>query len=687
MKSLLLEIYTEEIPALELEKAGTFFKNTLEKYLKDNELPFQPGKLYLTPRRIAYRSEGVTEKQADRTEEVFGPYKQYALDQDGKPTKALLGFLKSKKRDLDSISFKADSKGERVYFKEERIGATLESLLQPFFNKHLMPKFPFKKSMRWGTRNYSFSRPVYNLLAILGGEVLDISYHDLIANNKTFGHSILHFEPIVITDDADYERLLREQKVVADMEIRQEMIATEIKKIDAAHDFQSDLDPRLLKEVANLVEYPVPFLGTFSADYLELPQELLISSMKKHQKYFPVYQDGVLANYFIGVANIPMDSKKAIIAGNQRVLKARLDDAQFFFSEDLKRGLEPLLPRLDKVLFQKDLGSYGDKIRRIKATALELNQRLEFNLSTERVAQGADLIKVDLVTGMVNEFAELQGVAGFYYATKLGYSQEIALAIKEHYQPKTVNDPVPESKLSLLLALSDKLDTLVGGFLAGLAPTGSKDPFALRRAALSLLKILTELKEPLPIDTYIDVALNSFKLTGDVKGNLIIFFKDRLKNFLRGDYAADIVAAITDRSNIINASTLKLCQAMKNFKADPDANQLVFLMKRITNILKKDLGKLSGEVNEALLKENAEKVVYQWILDHRKDYFTAIKEEAFEDALKIALTAFEPLDQFFLDVMVNDDDLALRQNRQLMLQTLFTLLNEIAALDQLVVKK
>lgn len=682
MKNLFFEFYTEEIPPFELYLAVSSIEGFIENFATKHNIKMESGKMFSTPRRIAYLTKA-EEKQSDRKEIIWGPYKHIAFDANGNPTKALESILKSKNKKQEDILYKKDEKGEKIYFEEDVKGKHITELL-PELMETILTKIPFKKSMKWVNYTYTFTRPIHNISLMFDNKVVPFKYHNLETNDLTYGHLILNHDEIKLENVEKYEEYLLNKQVIASAEKREEKILNDIKLLEEKHNFKVIIDEDLLKEVVNIVEFPNPFVGTFDEKYLVLPKELLISTMKKNQKYFYVNDlSGNLLNYFIGVANIPMDKDEAIIKGNQRVIRARFEDARFFFEEDIKTGLTPLIPKLGDVLFQKQLGTYKDKVDRIKKIALKLNKQLNFNIDEQLINDGADLIKVDLLTGMVGEFPELQGIAGFYFANKLGINKDIALSIKEHYLPKTMTDEMPSIPLSLLLSISDKLDTLVGGFIAGMEPTGSKDAFGLRRIALSLLKIFTENNYTLSLDEYFDIAIECFTVKQSPKDNLILFFKERLKYFLRNNYDSDIVDAVMFKSNVINSITINLCEAVKEFKNNENFNNLVFLMKRIENILKDDLTKLTGEINSELLSLPEEIALCQWIDNNKANYKQLIIKKEFVNALTLAIDSFQTLDTFFLKVLVNDKDENIRKNRQLLLITLYNVINEIASLNQL----
>jgi len=687
-KELLIELYVEEIPPFELYKLNDFFKNEIEKFLKSNDIKFENGMILSTPRRVAYCATEVSEKQDDKDVIVYGPYKHIAFDSNGEPTKALLGFLRGKGKSLDDISYQKDKKGEKIYFKNSIKGKTLEELLNDFTNKILMKKAPFKKSMKWSSHKYTFIRPIHSILALYGGETLNIRYENLVASNKTKGHLILANKELEINSIEEYKLKLRESFVIVNAKERKELILSQIKEIENKNNFKVMLDDYLLKEVVNIVEYPACFVGTFSKDFLVLPAEVLEISMKKHQKYFPVYDNnGKITNHFLGIANVPLEGREAIINGNERVLRARLSDAKFFYEDDLKKGLEILIPKLKDVLFQQKLGSYADKTKRIEQIALKLNKDLNYNVSEEKIKKSASLIKVDLLTGMVNEFAGLQGIVGTHYAQKLGIENDVALSIMEHYQPKTVNDEIPESNLSVLMALADKLDTLVGGFTAGLAPTGSKDPFALRRASLSILKIITQRNDDLELKDYFITPISILKGSNDddLLNILINFFKERFKFFLKNNYKPDVVEAVTVKSDIINKTTVELCDSLNNFKNDSESKELILLIKRITNILKSDLHTVKGDINESLFDTQEEKELFSWLNNNSDKFNSLFNQNKFKEAFEVALTAYNVLDKFFDKVLVNDENPDIKRNRQLLLKNLYSLFTNFVALEKLVI--
>jgi glycyl-tRNA synthetase beta chain len=685
---LLLELYVEEIPPFELYKLNDFFKTEIEKFLNENDISFEDGKILSTPRRVAYLSSNVSSKQANKDLIVYGPYKHIAFDSEGNPTKVLSGFLKGKNKNLEDLSYESDKKGEKIFFKETIKGKTIEQLINDFVNKILIKKAPFAKSMKWASNNYTFIRPIHSILALYGENVLNVEYENLKASNKTRGHLILANKVLEIKSPSEYESKLKENFVIPSSKERKDLILSQIKEIEEKNNFKVMIDEHLLKEVINIVEYPASFIGTFSDEFLDLPAEVLIISMKKHQKYFPIYDNNNnITNYFLGVANVPLEGRESIINGNQRVLKARLSDAKFFYEDDLKKGLDILIPKLESVLFQKKLGSYADKVERIKNIALALNKSLNYGVSEEKIKESANLIKVDLLTGIVGEFAGLQGIIGTHYAQKLGYDKEVALTIMEHYQPKTVNDEIPSSDLSILMAMSDKLDTLVGGFTAGLAPTGSKDPFALRRASLSILKIMTQKNDDLQLKDYfinpiliLENAPNEALLS-----QLIDFFKERFKFFLKNNYKSDVVDAVTLKSDIINKTTVDLCDALNNFKDGDESRKLILLIKRITNILKEDLFTLTGEINTLLLQTEEEKELFNWLQENSDKFKKLFIENNFKEAFELALTSYHILDSFFEKVLVNDENEDIKKNRQLLLKNLYSLLTNFVALEKLVI--
>ena len=684
-KDLLFEIYTEEIPPFELYKLNDFLKSEIEKFLKENEISFENPQLFSTPRRVAFKAENVSSKQEDKEVTVYGPYKKIAFDENNNPTKALQGFLKGKGKTLDDILFQKDKKGERIYFKDFVKGKNLDELLNDFL-EFFIKKAPFKKSMKWGTNKYTFIRPIHGILALYGEQTLNLKFENLKSSNKTKGHPILIKKDIEIKSPSSYEETLKNNYVIPSLNERKQIILKQIKDLEEKNNFKVIVDEYLLKEVVNIVEYPVCFVGTFNDEFLILPPEVLELSMKKHQKYFPVYnKENKITNHFLGIANVPV--KDSIVSGNERVLKARLSDAKFFYEDDLKKGLEILIPKLKDVLFQAKLGTYADKIKRVEYIALKLNETLNLNLSEEKIKKSASLIKTDLLTGMVGEFAGLQGIIGTHYALKLGIEEDIALTIMEHYQPKTVNDEVPQNELSVLMALSDKLDSLVGGFMAGLAPTGSKDPFALRRASLSILKILTQREENTELKNYFIPAIQSFsnKQDEELLKTLVNFFKERFKFFLKSQYKPDVVEAVISNSDIINGNTVKLCDALNNFKNDKKSKELILLIKRIKNILKEDLGNIDGKINEDLFQTEEEKNLYDWLKKNTDILFKLFKENEFKKAFETSLGAYELLDKFFDKVLVNDKNPDLKKNRQLLLNELYSLFTKFVSIEKLVI--
>jgi glycyl-tRNA synthetase beta chain len=691
-ESLLVEILTEELPPKALARLMEAFSHGLFEGLQDkNFLPpeaeFTP---YATPRRLAVLISSVLAKQADRVVERKGPALASALDANGQPTPALFGFAKSCGTDVHKLERQAGEKGEYFVYRAKQKGEPLRNHLAAIVETALK-KLPVPKTMRWGAGEAQFVRPVHGVILLHGKKVVPGTVLGLKSGNMTRGHRFLSTCMLVIRNAKDYERILKQQgKVIALFEARREMIA---KALDvAAHQVGKGVrwdlgkSAELVDEVTSIVEYPVVLAGAFDKAFLTVPKECLVISMQQHQKYFPLAgARGELLPNFLFVSNMKAANPKEIIRGNERVLRARLSDARFFFDQDRKTKLEERVPRLADVVYHNKLGSQLGRVDRIQKMAGEIARLLQVDdVAAERAAM---LAKADLLTDMVGEFPELQGIMGCYYARHDGESPVVAAAIEQHYYPKTAGGALPDEAAAICVALADKLDTLTGIFGIGLAPGGDKDPFGLRRAALGVVRILTEKSLGLDVLELLTLARGHFPagvVADSVAQDLHSFMLERLKPYLRDKlFEADEIDAIVSLNPTRFDQVLPRLRALQGFRALPQAEALAAANKRIRNILKQAGGVPVTMIDQALLREPAEQQLAQEVEALRVQVEALLNEGNYVVALQ-ALASLRPaVDAFFDQVMVMVEEKALRHNRLALLADLSNLFLGAADISKL----
>ena len=690
--SLLVEILTEELPPKALARLMEAFSHGLFEGLKDkNFLPpeaeFTP---FATPRRLAVLISSVLAKQADRVVERKGPALATALDASGQPTPALLGFAKSCGADVSKLERQAGEKGDYFVYRAKQNGEPLKNYLAAIVEAALK-KLPVPKTMRWGAGEAQFVRPLHGVILLHGKKVVPGMVLGLKSGNKTRGHRFLSTGPLTIRNAKDYAKVLKQQgKVIASFETRRETIASALESAThkAGKGVHWDLgkSAELVDEVTSIVEYPVVLAGTFDKMFLAVPKECLVISMQQHQKYFPLADArGELLPNFLFVSNMKATNPKDIIHGNERVLRARLSDARFFFDQDRKTKLEERVPRLANVVYHNKLGSQLQRAQRLQKLAGQVARVLQADASLAERA--ATLAKADLLTDMVGEFPELQGIMGRYYARHDGEAPAVAAAIEQHYFPKTAGGALPEEAVAICVALADKLDTLTGIFGIGLAPSGDKDPFGLRRAALGVVRILAEKSLALDVLELLTLARGHFPagvVADSVAQDLHAFMLERLKPYLRDKlFEADEIDAIVSLNPTRFDQVLPRLKALQAFRALPQAEALAAANKRIRNILKQAGGTAVTTVDPALLREPAEQQLAQEVEALRAQVQPLFSAGNYAAALK-ALASLRPaVDEFFDKVMVMAEDTALRHNRLALLTNLSNLFLGAADISKL----
>ena len=692
MAELLLELLSEEIPARMQVRAADDLKRLVTDGLKKAGLGYSIARSYVTPRRMALVIDGLPEKQPDVREERKGP-------KVGAPEKAIQGFLGSTGLTLEQCEIQEGKKGSFYVAVIEKKGQNTITVLPEIITTALNA-LPWPKSMKWGANSLKWVRPLQNILCILNGAVVPFDFGPVTSCGYTRGHRFMAPKDFSVDDFASYENLLREHKVILDQNERKEAIKEAAIQVAKDEGFVLKDDEGLLNEVTGLVEWPVVHAGAIDDEFMSVPQECLITSMRSHQKYFSCLKDdGSLAPRFIVVANkTAPDGGKAIIAGNERVLRARLSDAKFFWDQDLKKKLEDLLPKLDDMLFHAKLGSMGQKVQRMEKLSGELSGMIE-GADLGRTCRAAHLAKADLVSEMVYEFPELQGLMGEYYAKHNGEDPAVAKAIADHYAPQGPSDDCPSAPDSVAVSLADKIDTLVGFWSIDEKPTGSKDPFALRRAALGVIRLILENNLRLNLLKVFSEGHTAFSTvnglssvpanTADNEQSLLDFFADRLKVYLKDEgIAHDMITAVFakgDEDDLVRL--LARVKALKEFLSSDDGANLVAAYRRAANIVrieeKKDDAKYDGAVDASLLEENEEKQLFEKLAPVMGTLEKALEEEKFTEAMGALASLRGPVDAFFDKVTVNCDAADVRANRLRLLSQIGHALDSIADFSKL----
>ncbi|MEW6131724.1 MAG: glycine--tRNA ligase subunit beta [Pseudomonadota bacterium] len=695
--NLLVELFVEELPPKALKKLGESFAELLSASLKAQGLAAEDAQVasYASPRRLGVHVRNVLAQAPDKSVSQKLMPVAVGLNANGQATPALLKKLAALGADaaiVDKLRREGEGRNEALFLDTVVAGAKLADGLQKALDETLA-RLPIPKVMTYqladGWSDVKFVRPAHRLVALYGSEVVPVSVLGLTAGRETRGHRFEAKNPLVAIGDADsYAQQLRiEGAVIASFAERRAEIVRQIEAAAAKHGLKPIEDEALLDEVTALVERPNVLTGQFDEVFLEVPQECLILTMKANQKYFPLLDaNGKLTNKFLIVSNIAPADASAVIGGNERVVRPRLADARFFFDQDRRKPLESRVPGLAKVVYHSKLGSQGERVERVMAIARAIGEKLgseELALQADRAAL---LAKADLLTDMVGEFPELQGIMGRYYAQHDGLGDAIAIAIEDHYKPRFSGDELPRNDVGACVALADKLETLAGLFGIGQIPTGDKDPFALRRHALGVLRILIEKKLPLDLGDLVNTAFAAFPkgMLAHAHAELETFMFERLGGMMReqGYTANEVEAVLSLRPARIDKVPLQL-QAVRAFSKLPEAASLAAANKRVGNILKKVEGGVPAAVNQNLLNEEAEKALYRALLEIKPKADTAFESGDYTGSLTAQAVLRPVVDTFFDDVMVNADDPALKANRLALLSQLHQTMNRVADLAKL----
>ena len=671
-ETLLIELGTEELPPKILKKLALSFLEQIKIQLDSADLSYEGIKWFATPRRMAVLISALESQQADKIIEKRGPAINVAFDADGNASKAAMGWARSNGIEIEQAQRLKTDKGEWLLYRSTQTGKSVEEIIPEMVNT-AVAKLAIAKPMRWGSARTQFIRPVHTLTLLYGAKIINGKTLGVSASNKVTGHRFHHHGLVTIEHADDYISALKKAYVIADYDERRELISEQIKEVADSINGRALIDDELLDEVTGLVEWPVTLVGGFDQSFLDIPAEPLIYSMKDHQKYFPVVnKEGKLINKFIFVTNIESKDPQQIVFGNEKVIRPRLADAEFFFNTDKKQTLESRLEKLESVLFQKQLGSVKEKSERIaKLSGFIANQLNENEADAYRAGL---LSKTDLLTDMVQEFPQVQGTMGKYYARNDGESEAIAQALEDQYRPRYAGDNLPDGQIGCALAIADKVDSLVGIFGINQAPKGDKDPFALRRAAIGLIRIIIEKDLNLDIEILIHKSIEAFsdKLSNENTAvNVIDFVMGRFRAYyLEKNINIDVIQAVLAKKPTAPLDFDKRIKAVNYFRGLAEAETLAAANKRVGNILAKFDGKLYETFNDALAQEDEEKLLAKVFSNIESSISPLLANQNYQAALTELVVLKAPIDNFFDNVMVMSDDEAVKINR-------LTLLNQI----------
>ena len=684
---LLLEIGVEELPSRFGQTTLDQIENNLSKLLKEERINFDNIEKYATPRRLTFVIKNLADKATDLEEEVKGPAKKIAVDADGNFTKPALGFMKSKGLDPENVYFKQLGNAEYLFGTIKQEGKHTSEVL-----KNIVPEaiknVTFPKAMRWGGKNMRFARPIRWMVALLNNEILDIDLEGIKSSNITRGHRFLGEREFEVNSVEEYFEKLDKNFVVLDQHKRKEMIREQAIEVAKSLGGEVELDEDLLEEITFLVEYPTAFYGEFDEEYVKLPKEVVTTPMKEHQRYFPVLKDGKLLPNFIAVRNGDSNRIDLVKAGNEKVLRARLADALFFYHEDTKKPLESFVDKLQTVVFQAKLGTVYDKTLRIEKLSQVILNELNMTESKENTLRAAKLCKADLVTNMVFEFTELQGIMGRDYAQVSGENEEVCQGIFEHYLPRFAGDILPETNTGIALSIADKLDSIAGFFAIGIKPSGSQDPYALRRQALGILSILLDRKLSVNLNNLINAALDNYSNLEfnkeEVASQIVEFFVERVKNLFKDlGIRYDVIDAVLNNNldDISDIHTRAL--ELNRWLQKDELVEMLTAFNRVATLAEKATTDI---VKEDLLKEDAEIKLYNGFKEIKSNVESLLLDKKYNEALDAFATLRPLVDNLFDNVMVMDKDEAIKENRLGLLKQIYSTMLTICDLSKIVYK-
>ena len=684
---LLLEIGVEELPSRFGQTTLDQIENNLSKLLKEERINFDNIEKYATPRRLTFVIKNLADKATDLEEEVKGPAKKIAVDADGNFTKPALGFMKSKGLDPENVYFKQLGNAEYLFGTIKQEGKHTSEVLKTIVPEAIK-NVTFPKAMRWGGKNMRFARPIRWMVALLNNEILDIDLEGIKSSNITRGHRFLGEREFEVNSVEEYFEKLDKNFVVLDQHKRKEMIRKQAVEVAKSLGGEVELDEDLLEEITFLVEYPTAFYGEFDEEYVKLPKEVVTTPMKEHQRYFPVLKDGKLLPNFIAVRNGDSNRIDLVKAGNEKVLRARLADALFFYHEDTKKPLESFVDKLQTVVFQAKLGTVYDKTLRIEKLSQVILNELNMTESKENTLRAAKLCKADLVTNMVFEFTELQGIMGRDYAQVSGENEEVCQGIFEHYLPRFAGDILPETNTGIALSIADKLDSIAGFFAIGIKPSGSQDPYALRRQALGILSILLDRKLSVNLNNLINAALDNYSNLEfnkeEVASQIVEFFVERVKNLFKDlGIRYDVIDAVLNNNldDISDIHTRAL--ELNRWLQKDELVEMLTAFNRVATLAEKATTDI---VKENLLKEDAEIKLYNGFKEIKSNVESLLLDKKYNEALDAFATLRPLVDNLFDNVMVMDKDEAIKENRLGLLKQIYSTMLTICDLSKIVYK-
>lgn len=674
-KNLLVELGLEEMPAYVVTPSMKQLRDKMAAFLTDNRLTFDKIEMFSTPRRLAVRVSNLSEKQTDLTEDFKGPSKKIALDADGNFTKAAQGFVRGKGLTVEDITFREVKGEEYVYVTKQEIGKPVEELIDGVAD--VLTSLSFPVNMHWGTNTFEYIRPVHTLTVLLDDESFLMNLFDIESGRTSRGHRFLGHEVKIQSADS-YEEDLRKVFVIASPMERENMILDQIKEIEKMHNVHVEIDEDLLDEVLNLIEYPTAFIGRFDERYLDVPEEVLVTSMKVNQRYFVVRnENGKLLPYFVSVRNGNTEHLENVVKGNQKVLVARLEDAEFFWREDQRLVISDLVEKLKNVTFHEKIGSLAEHMERTAKIAALLAEKAQLSKQEMKdVARAAAIYKFDLLTGMVGEFDELQGIMGEKYALLAGENTAVAKAIQEHYLPTASDGELPDTKVGAILAIADKMDTILSFFSVGLIPSGSNDPYALRRATQGVVRILDKFGWHIALDELIEqlYALQFDSLTYSNKEQVLDFFRARIEKMMDSDVPKDIVSSVLNSSTFVVRDLVEVAALLAEEAQEDSFKSSVESLARVFNLAEK--AETASVVDESLFENAEEKALH-----------AAVENLTLSDDLADnieQLFALSPvIDAFFDNTMVMAEDEAIRANRLALLVALMTKAKKVAQFNQI----
>ncbi len=687
-RDLLLEIGLEEMPARFVTDSINQLASKVEKWLEEKKVPHGGISAFSTPRRLAVLVKDVSETQEDIHEEAKGPARKIAQNEAGEWSKAAVGFSRGQGMDVDDIYFKEINGIEYAHVNKFIKGAETASILPEL--KDIAESLTFPKNMRWADRDMRYVRPIKWIMALFGQDVIPFEIAGVPASNWTLGHRFLG-EKVELTEPAEYEKSLLGQFVLVNAEERKSGIRSQIERLAEENNWVITVDEDLLEEVTNLVEYPTALFGKFEEEFLEIPEEVLITSMKEHQRYFPVKSaEGKLLPYFVTVRNGDHNHLEQVAKGNEKVLRARLADAAFFYQEDQKMDIESALQKLGSIVYHEEIGTLAEKVERVRKLANELAESLSLNPEEKKtVDRAAEISKFDLVSQMVYEFPELQGFMGEKYAAQKGEDAAVAKAINEHYMPRNAEDSAPESNEGAVLAVAEKLDTISSFFAIGMIPSGSQDPYALRRQAAGIVQILAVKGWKLELDEVIKKSLALVKESGvgkkeeeQVYDELLSFFKLRIKHTLQErSIRYDIIDAVLSGKIGSMASLIKRAEVLNAHKGEDGFKESMEALSRVLNIASK--AEHPAAVDQGLFENKEETELYSRFLEVSAKIGNGVEEEEYY----MLLVSMRPeIGAYFENTMVMADNTALKENRLSMMAEIASLIQAFAKVNEIVVK-